>query len=205
MIEVEKRGLLTARQKNTLLKFLNRNGEHIRSRNVLTIFIEFDSPFLGSVADTKASISIALIKDLHSNKVTAKLKGKLGKMESGARKEIEIPFQVEYTQQMFSFLEIFEIQTGCPRFYHREDYLYDGMEISIKDEGFAPDHFEIELKVVEHEQIVDAEEKIGEFLEKRDLKALSEQGYKEMMLKVFTENPPIALTKIDLGRVCNPD
>ena len=91
-IEIEKRGKLTPAKKKYLLKLLKKKGKFVGEYNQLSVFIESNNSITGNIENTKASIAIAVQKNLKTGKTKCELKAKVGKMESGSRKEIAIPF-----------------------------------------------------------------------------------------------------------------
>lgn len=201
MLEIEKRGKLTKSRSEILRRYLLSNGKLVRKSNQLNIFIEFNNPFLGSIENTKASINISITKNLSDNSISCKLKSKTGNMQSGTRAESNISFDLSEINQVFDFLKIFQITEGCPRFYYREDYKLGLMNISLKEKGLAPDHFEVDMEVEDPEALPQAEDFIAEFARDNELEFFTENEYKEIMLKVFKENPPIPLNNINLRLV----
>ncbi len=201
MLEIEKRGKLTKKRAEILRSYLLSNGKLVRKANQLNIFIEFNNPFLGSIENTKASINISITKNLSDNSISCKLKSKTGNMQAGTRSESNISFDLSEINQVFDFLKIFQITEGCPRFYYREDYKLGLMNITLKEKGLAPDHFEIDMEIEDLKALPQAEAVIVEFARNNDLKFFTEDEYKEIMLRVFKENPPIPLNNIDLGLI----
>ncbi len=201
MIEIEKRGRLDPQNKLKLRNFLQKNATLVNDCNQLNIFIEFNNPFLGDIENTKASINVSISKDKINHTIKCKLKSKTGRMESGKRIESSMDFTKSDLDEVFKFLSIFQITEGCPRFYHREDYSYNGLNITLKEGGLAPDHFEIDIELEDKDQEDDAEKLIEDFLSQHNLQAYTESEYKEIMLNVFKENPPIPMSEIDLGLI----
>ena len=156
--------------------------------------------FLGN-SGTKVSLSLAIFKRLDKEKTTFQLKAKTGRMESGTRKEILISFKRTELKQILAFLELFEIKTGCLRFYHRYDFQYGQYFISLKENGFAPDHFEIETTAKNQEAVGKEGQKIQVLLNSLGLKAYSEEEYKEIMLSTFRRYPPVPFSEIDFSTV----
>lgn len=202
MIEVEKRGLFKSKEeKSKFLEFLARKASLKSQSKQLSIFIESDSPFLGNLQDAKASIAIALTKNSLNDEESGVLKAKFGKKESNSRKEVAIPFIVKEVQQIYDFLSIFHITTGAPRYYKRTDYEYEGFLISIKEDGLAPDHFEIEKEVGDQAEVEDAIVQMQDFVDDFGLEFLTDADYKNLMIKIFNENPPIPLENINLSPI----
>jgi len=201
VIEVEKRGLLSAKQKQSFLNFLKSKARFIRECNQLTVFCETSGDLLGTIDKAKARISIGIVKNFALEKVNCTLKAKLGKMESQSRKEIEIPFSFQLLNSVFAFLNIFGINSGCPRFYHRIDYQYQNFIISVKDQGLIPDHFEIETTVKSKTKIRKSYKDIEAFAKLQGLKIFTEAEYKKLMLGLYRDNPPVPFEKIDLSAI----
>lgn len=201
MIEVEKRGKLSQNELIGLKSFLSRKGKLLKKLKQLNIFIEFDSPFLGDIGNTKASINISLSNEILKKQTTGRLKVKGGNMQSSSRTEVSIPFDIKDINEIYKFLSVFNINRGCPRFYYREDYEYNGITISIKEQGLAPDHFEAEIEIEDIKDREYAEERINEFTKSLNLQFYTDEEYKSIMLNIFKENPPIDFSDIDLGLV----
>lgn len=201
MLEIEKRGQLSNSDKDHLKSFLLSKGKLIRRENQLNIFIEFNSPYLGSIENSKASINISLSKNLINNATSGNLKVKTGKMESSNRLESNLPFNIDNIMDVFNFLKVFQITEGCPRFYCREDYKYDDLVVSIKEKGLAPDHFEVEMQVDSPDKSEFAIGKINTFGKLLGLKFYTDSEYKDIMLKTFYDNPPVPFGAIDLGLI----
>jgi len=195
---IEKRGPLKLVNKKKLLKELNNNGKLMGKYKQLSTFIEFENPYLGEVESTKASLSINIIRDLLSDEINCNLKAKTGKMESSLRQEVVIPFNIKDLNQIIGLLSIFNITTGCPRYYYREEYSYKGFNFTIKSQGLAPDHFEIktniETRLIPSNQI---EVEIRSIIRDLNLRIYTEEEFKNIMLKTYKENPPVKLTSIN--------
>lgn len=198
-IEIEKRGRLEAGKKEKFLEYLKKNGKFLNEYNQLSIFCESGSSFLGNIENTKVSIAVAVLNNLILKKTSYKLKVKSGKMESGIRKELVLPFKAKNLSDIITLLEVFEIDSGCPRFYHRYDFKIGKYFISIKEKGFAPDHFEIETIVEDEKKIEKENQKLEKFVETLGLKFYSDQEYKEIMLGTFRKYPPVPFTQIDFS------
>lgn len=200
MIEIEKRGRLDSDAGSTFEEYLKNNAQCVGELEQLAIFIEFNNPYLGEIGNTKASIAIQITKDITSGLFTAKLKGKVGNMQSEIRKEFGIPFEAKNLNDVYGFLGIFGIEEGCPRFYTRRDFMLDEYKISIKRKGLAPDHFEIETELDDSAaaEVTEYKVKMEEFLKRFKLTTFSETEYKELMLQIFKENPPVKLSSINL-------
>lgn len=198
-IEIEKRGALNKQQKEQLLDFLEKKAKFIGECNQLSVFCEAGSRYTGEIENTKASISISLSKDLLNKKTSYKLKVKTGKMESGTRKEIIFPFKSDSLGDVLDLLKVFEINIGCPRFYHRIDYKLGRYYFSIKERGYAPDHFEIETMVNSEEKIEKESQKIEKLLKSLGLKFFNDEEYKNIMLGTFKKYPPIPFEEVDFS------
>jgi adenylate cyclase class IV len=198
-IEIEKRGKLTPTKKKGLLALLNKKGKLLGEYHQISVFIESDNKITGNIENTKASIAIVIRRNLINNRVKCVLKVKVGKMESGTRDEIKIPFTYNDLGHILDLLRVFGISKGCPRFYHRLDYKLGNYLISIKDKGLLYDHFEIETTVSDSSQIENMEKKMKKWLRDVKLSAFSEEKYKHLLIKIFKENPPIDFADIDFN------
>lgn len=196
MLEVEKRGAINQDKIKALREFLQTNGKLKSKLKQLNIFIEFDNAFLGTLENTKHSINVSFSKNIDTSEIVSKLKTKSGLMYSGVRNEISISFDYHNKSSIFDFLSVFGISKGCPRYYYREDYKFNNLNITLKEKGLAPDHFEIDMEIDSTENVTFAESQIKEFLEQHNLIAYSDEEYKRIMLKVFNENPPIPFSDI---------
>lgn len=193
MIEIEKRGPLTKKQYVELQKFLISNAKLTGKYNQIGIFSTFKNE------RNKNQINISISQDILGKQTRAKLKAKLGDLKSTARKEISIPFDIKEIQSIFDFLEVFGVKDGCPRFYYREDYVYNGITVSIKNGGLLEDHFETEVEVENEFAKDEAELKLIEFTKELGIEIWEEDTYQSLIKKVFDENPPIDFAKIDLS------
>ena len=198
-IEIEKRGRLEIKGK--FLEYLKTNGKFLGEYNQLSIFCESGSRFLGNIENTKVSVAVTILNNLKLKKISYKLKVKSGKMESGVRKELILPFKAKNLIDILNLLEVFEITTGCPRFYHRYDFKIGKYFVSIKENGYAPDHFEIETVVEEDKKVENETRKLEKFVESLGLKFYSDQEYREIMLGTFRKYPPVPFSKIDFSVV----
>lgn len=196
MIEVEKRGSLSANGLKHLRDYLINNAVLKSSQKQLNIFIEFDNSFLGSVENTKNSINVSFSKVIGENNINCRLKSKSGLMQSSVRKEVTIPFEFKDRNNIFDFLAVFGINTGCPRYYYREDYIIHDMNVTLKQDGLAPNHFEVDMEIQNLDEMKLAEKRINDFLLEHNLIAYSDEEYKTIMLKVFKENPPVPIEDI---------
>ncbi len=200
-IEIERRGRLEAGEKENFLEYLKKNGKFLNEYNQLSIFCESGSRFLGNIENTKVSIAISILNNLILKKTSYKLKVKSGKMESGIRKELVLPFKAKKLADIMNLLEVFEINSGCPRFYHRYDFKIGKYFVSIKEKGFAPDHFEIETVVEDEKKVEKETKKLEKFVESLVLKFYSDEEYKEIMLGTFRKYPPVPFSEIDFSVV----
>jgi adenylate cyclase class IV len=198
-IEIEKRGRLEIKDKEKFLEYLKKNGRFLNEYNQLSVFCESGSRFLGDIESTKASVAITILNDLKRLKTNYKLKVKNGKMESGTRNELVLPFKAKNLTEIMSLLEVFEITSGCPRFYHRLDFKLGKYFISIKENGYAPDHFEIETVIKDEKKVEKEIQKLEKFIESLGLKFYSDQEYKEIMLGTFRKYPPVTFSEIDFS------
>jgi len=200
-IEIEKRGRLEKEDKEKFLKYLRENGRFLHEYNQLSVFCESGSRFLGDIENTKASVAITILNNLMQMKTNYKLKVKNGKMESGNRKELVLPFKPKNLPEIIDLLEVFEITSGCPRFYHRFDFKLGKYFISIKESGYAPDHFEKKTVVKDEKKVEEEIQKIEKFIESLGLKFYSDLEYKEIMLGTFRKYPPVLFSEIDFSVV----
>lgn len=196
-IEIEKRGCLKIGEKGKFLEYLKKNGRLLGEYNQISVFCESGSRFLGDIENTKVSVAVTVLNNLRLMKTSYKLKVKSGKMESGIRKELVLPFKAKNLTDVLDLLEVFEITTGCPRFYHRYDFKVGKYFVSIKERGYAPDHFEIETVVCDEGKVEKETRKLEKFVQSLGLKFYSDEEYKEIMLGTFIKYPPIPLSKID--------
>ncbi len=199
MIEVELRGYFqTALKRNNFVEFLQKNAEVVKDRKQLTTFIEFDHPSLGSLDDSKGSISISIEQDNKTSVERGKVKFKSGSFDSVSRKETSFSFQPSEISGVLNFLSSLGIDRGCPRYYDRLDFQYDQFKITVKTGGLAPDHFEIELEVETTKEVGEAEKGIRQLAESFGLQVATQEEYSHTMKKVFLENPPVPLSEITL-------
>lgn len=189
MIEVELRGPLTATARKKVLPYCQKNGKFVTEVNQLTIFCETRSEAFGSFYDTKVRIGLQLSQNLLTKKRTLQLKLKDGHWERGSRPEA------------YRIFRALGLHSGCPRFYHRWDYQFDDVTLSLKNGGLAPDHWELEMLVQEAKDISRIEKKLRAFAKRLGLTPWSESEYRSVIDRVYRENPPIPFEAINVKSV----
>ena len=195
VIELERSGSLDVSQKKALLDFLKTNAQLVGEYDQSTIFIESGSVYLGQIQNTKHSIALMQKVDCVSGVREVELKVKRKKKKKSDRVERRMWIHPEDIISTAHLFKVFGITHGCPRYYHRCDYTYGGYSISIKEGGYAPDHFEIE-SIVEHaKNIAEVESGMIQFAAAHGLRLYSDEEYKAIMLGTFDAYPPVELTE----------
>lgn len=197
MIEVEFRGPLTAPRRKKVLSAISHIGKKIREVDQLTIFCDTQSEHFGNFYDPKLRLAIQLSKELPKGDRRLALKVKGGHWGKASRQETVLDLDPNSLAKAYRFLESLGIIAGCPRFYHRLDFAIGDINLSLKDSGLAPDHWEIELEVDKENVVPAAKKRLNNLINKLDLTAWTEDEYRKIITKIYQENPPILFTQVD--------
>jgi len=168
--------------------------------NQIAIFCDTQNEQLGSFYDPKVRIALQLSYDIRTKKRALQLKAKNGHWASVGREELVLKLDSGALKQAYQLLETFGITKGCPRFYHRLDYQFGDIILSLKDGGLAPDHWEAEISTTKQNEKT-GHLKLQKFLKKLNLIPWSESEYKDIVNKVYRENPAVEFSKIDVSNV----
>ena len=156
--EVEIRGPLTEREYQRLLKFLKKNGQLLKEGEQMVVFFEMRRHVMN------------LKKDHKREKIVLKL----GEWQKGNREEIEVVLR---KGQFGNALKLFK-GLGYKKGYRipafRQDFLYQGIQISLKTKAVIGTHYEMETLSV-------GQKGVGE--KKRNLLAVA----RSLKLKVWSE------------------
>jgi len=196
MIEIELRGRLTDEARKRMLSYCRTRGKLMGEFNQIAIFCDTQNEQLGSFYDPKVRIALQLSYDIQRRKKTLRLKAKNGHWANVGREELILKLDSGVLKQAYQLLETFGITKGCPRFYHRLDYKFGDIILSLKDGGLAPDHWEAEISATKQNE-KNAHQKLQKFLKKLNLTPWSEKEYKDIVNKVYRENPAVEFSKID--------
>ncbi|GEM_PF-3942046 len=200
MIEIELRGRLTISARKRILAHCRTRGKFLGEFNQIAIFCDTQNERLGSFYDPKVRIALQLSYDIKNKKKTLSLKAKNGHWANVEREELVLKLEPEALAKAYQLLGIFGISKGCPRFYHRLDYQFGDIILSLKDGGLAPDHWEAEISATKQNE-KNAHQKLQKFLKKFNLTPWSESEYKDIVNKVYRENPAVEFEKIDASAV----
>lgn len=201
MIEVELRGRLTVSARKRVLLYALKNGKFVREVHQLTIFCETGNKAFGSFYDTKVRIGLQLSQNLLTKKRTLQLKLKDGHWERGSRPETVLTLSPNELPEAYRIFRALGLHSGCPRFYHRWDYQFDDVTLSLKNGGLAPDHWELEMLAQKEKDSSSIEKKLKVFAKRLGLTPWSESEYRSIIEKVYRENPPIAFEAINVKSV----
>lgn len=197
MIEIELRGRLTGAARKKVLGYCRKQGKLLGEFKQIAIFCDTQNEQLGSFYDPKVRIALQLSYDIKTKKKTLQLKAKNGHWANVGREELVLKLDSGALKQAYQLLETFEIIKGCPRFYHRLDYQFGDIILSLKDGGLALDHWEAEISTTKQNEKT-GHQKLQKFLKKLDLIPWSEKEYKDIVNKVYRENPAVAFKEIDV-------
>ena len=200
MIEIELRGPLTESARKKVLGYCRSSGKFLGELNQISIFCDTQNEQLGSFYDPKVRIALQLSYDIQSREKTLQLKTKNGHWANVGREELVLKLEPNALAKAYQLLGTFGILKGCPRFYHRLDYQFGEIILSLKDGGLAPDHWEAEILSTKQNEKV-ARQKLQKFLKKINLKSWPEAEYKEIVNKVYRENSAVEFSKIDISAV----
>lgn len=196
MIEIELRGRLTGAGWKKTLAHCRNHGKLLGEFNQIAIFCDTQNEQLGSFYDPKVSIALQLSYDIQSKKKMLQLKAKNGHWANVGREELILKLEPGALHQAYQLLRTFGISKGCPRFYHRVDYQFGDIILSLKDGGLAPDHWEAEISTTKQDEKM-GHQKLRKFLRKLDLTPWLETEYKDIVNKVYRENPAVEFPEID--------
>ena len=199
MIEVELRGPLTAANRKKVLAAVSRLGKKVREVNQLTIFCDTQGPQFGNFSNPKLRLAIQLSQEVPNKNLRLALKVKSGHWAKVSRQETVLDLYPSSLSKVYLILESLGINSGCPRFYHRLDFVIDGVDLSIKDSGLAPDHWEAELAVDKEELVPDAKKRLRNLIDKLRLTVWSENEYQRLLTNIYQKNPPIAFSEVDMS------
>lgn len=200
MIEIELRGRLAGTARKKVLEYCRKNGNLLGEYKQIAIFCDTQNEQLGSFYDPKVRIALQLSYNIQKKKKTLQLKAKNGHWANVGREELILKLDSSALKQAYQLLETFGITKGCPRFYHRVDYQFGDIILSLKDGGLAPDHWEAEISATKQNEKM-GHQKLQKFLKKLDLAPWSESEYKDIVNKVYRENPGVEFSEIDLNLV----
>jgi adenylate cyclase class IV len=200
MIEIELRGRLTGAGRKKALAYCRKNGKLLGEFKQIAIFCDTQNEQLGSFYDPKVRIALQLSYDIQNKKKALQLKAKNGHWANVGREELILKLEPEALHQAYQLLRTFGISKGCPRFYHRIDYRFGNIIVSLKDGGLAPDHWEAEISTTKQNE-KKSHQKLQKFLKKLNLIPWSETEYKDIVNKVYRENPAVEFSKIDVSPV----
>lgn len=196
MIEIELRGRLTVAVRKKVLEYCRKNGKLLGEFKQIAIFCDTQNEHLGSFYDPKVRIALQLSYDIKTKKRILQLKAKNGHWANVGREELALKLEPEALGEAYQLLRTFGITKGCPRFYHRLDYQFGDIILSLKDGGLAPDHWEAEISTTKQEE-KKGHQKLRQFLKKLNLTPWSEAEYKDIVNKVYRENPAVEFPEID--------
>lgn len=200
MIEIELRGRLAGTARKKVLAYCRKRGKYLGEFNQIAIFCDTQNEQLGSFYDPKVRIALQLSYDIQNKNKTLQLKAKNGHWANVGREELILKLEAEALGHAYQLLETFGITKGCPRFYHRMDYQFGDIILSLKDGGLAPDHWEAEISTTKQEE-KKGHQKLRQFLKKLNLTPWLEAEYKDIVNKVYREYPAVEFFKIDTKAV----
>lgn len=200
MIEIELRGRLAGTARKKVLAYCRRRGKLLGEFKQIAIFCDTQNERFGSFYDPKVRIALQLSYDIQNKNKTLQLKAKNGHWANVGREELILKLEAEALGHAYQLLETFGITKGCPRFYHRMDYQFGDIILSLKDGGLAPDHWEAEISTTKQEE-KKGHQKLRQFLKKLNLTPWSEAEYKDIVNKVYRENPAEEFSEIDVSNV----
>lgn len=189
-LEIEKRGYLNTNEKALLIKFLDKNALFKSTKKQLNIFCSINNDYFSEKTKIKSSLSIVIEEDIISKEIKMFLKSKFGNVEDLKREEVSINLEKTSPLEIFKFLRSLGIEEGCPRYYLRKDYTYNNLNVTIKENGLVPDHFEVEL--IKGNNVDD----IDQFINKNKLNCFSSSQYKQLLKELLINNPPVLLNEI---------
>jgi|WetSurSiteA1Bulk_404760.scaffolds.fasta_scaffold21394_2 adenylate cyclase class IV len=173
-IEVEVRGLLTKAKYSEIITFLKSNAEHKELDNKTSYFFVIEGGILkinDEVSKNKAEISY-----------------KFGDESKNILEEFEIPIArsaVEKTIKIFQHLGLVDINVVQQK---RVNFLYKGVEFSIKDTPDFGPHFEAETMATNQEDAANKRKTLVKLCKLLDLQILSEQEIKDLIVSINTKH-----------------
>lgn len=173
-VEVEIRGPLTETKYRSLLKLLKKKGELIKEADQLAIF--FKTP--------QHNLSLKKDHDLE------KLVLKFGDWGVGSRKEIEVFLQKGHFESALNLLKALGFTKGhhVPAF--RQDFLYGGVQISLKTKAVIGPHFEMEEVAYDPRDELKIKRKLLKISRDLKLKVWTDRQYKTHTNEMWEKHHP---------------
>jgi predicted adenylyl cyclase CyaB len=173
-VEVEIRGPLTERKYESLFKLLKKKGKLTKEADQLAIF--FRTP--------QHNLSLKKDHDLE------KLVLKFGDWGVGSRREIEVFLQKGHFENALSLLKALGYTKGhhVPAF--RQDFLYQGVQISLKTKAVIGPHFEMETTVENHKMESKIKKSLLKIAKSLKLKVWTDKQYKTHTHKMWEAYHP---------------
>lgn len=156
--EVEIRGPLTEREYQRLLRFLRKKAQLLKEGEQTVIFFEMRRHAMNLKKDHKAERIVL----------------KLGEWQKGNREEIEVSLRKGQFDNALKLLKGLGFTRGYRIPAFRQDFLYQGVQVSLKTKAVIGTHYEMETLAVSQ---LEAEEK------KRHLLAVA----RSLKIKVWSE------------------
>lgn len=174
MIEVEIRGPLTEKEYRRLLGILKKKGKLLKEGEQTVIFFHMKRNALN------------LKKDHRQEKVVLKF----GEWQEGSRKEVEV---ILGKGQFANALELFK-GLGLTKGYRlpafRQDFLYKGVQVSLKTKAVIGTHYEMETLAKGGGEEKKIKESLLEIARELGLKAWSDEEYRRIAHEKWEAHHP---------------
>lgn len=154
--EIELRGILTNNERQTLERFLVKNGKLIKEykRTQWCFGLSHEKKIDLRIKETNKNYEFSL---------------KVGKLGNSNRKEISIPFPADKSEQAFEFLKFLGHREGVKAIRNAKIYSYKDIEWAIVEVPNHSFYFEAEKLVFNKSQGKKAEEEIKKVAKELDL------------------------------------
>ena len=173
-VEVEIRGPLTQTKYKSLFKFLSSKGKLIKEADQLAIFF-----------DVKKD-QFSLKKDHEQEKLVLKL----GDWKKGSREEIEVLLQKGHFDNALKLLKGLGFTRGHRVPAYRQDFLYKGVQISLKTKAIIGTHFEMETSIENPGDELATKKKLIRIAEELKMRVWTDKEYGTHTHKMWQKHHP---------------
>lgn len=162
--EVEIRGPLTEKEYQRLQKFLERKGKLIKAGDQMVIFFHM------------AEHAMNLKKDHKLEKIVLKI----GQWQKGNREEIEVLLRKGQFGNALKLLKGLGYNKGYRIPAFRQDFLYRGIQISLKTKAVIGTHYEMETLAAGQREATGKKKSLLAVAKSLRLKVWSEAEYRRI-------------------------
>lgn len=163
--EVEIRGPLTPAQYKTLLAHLKKKGRLLKEADQLAIFFY----------DPAKKDTLSLKKDHAQEKIVLKM----GDWHRGSRNEIEVILEKGQFENALALLKGLNHRLGYKVPAFRQDFSYQGIQVSLKTKAVIGPHYEMETTVTHRHQVNHVKKRLLLIAKELNLPVWTEKDYRD--------------------------